>query len=116
MKAIKSEILGTEYPIISEEFIDIGDYKDYYKHLGCDLFTVVTTFYKGHELSVFVDDEGLLKPNFGRTVKNYPEPLFGNIVVCGGVDKEGNTLSIPDEILITDMEQLISGIKYQVRG
>ena len=116
MKAILSEIIGEQYPIISEEFIEVGNYTDYYKFLDCEIFTCVTTHYKGEELSIFVDDEGLLKPNYGRMVVNYPEPLFGNIVICGGVDTKGNTLDIPESIRITDLEEIVSGIKYETIG
>jgi len=116
MKAMLSEIIGSDTPIISESIIEVRDYRDYYKYLNCDLFTVVMTEFKGYSLSLFVDDEGLLKHNYGREVFGYPEPLFGNIVITGGVDCEGNTLPIPDGINLTDMVELISEIKYESRG
>ena len=88
-------------------------YKDYYKLGGFELFDMVRISFAGEELTLVVDDEGMLKSgNFGRDVVGYPQPLFGNIIVTGGVDDEGNTLSIPDTISMLDMIELIGDVKY----
>lgn len=116
MRAMLSKIIGSEFPITSVMEVNINDWRDYGQLLGCDIFTVVTVEYKDETLSIFVDDEGLLKSNnFGRMVEGYPQPLFGNIIVTGGTDDEGNTLPLPDTLSIMDMEGLIGGIKYQTR-
>ncbi|OQX58596.1 MAG: hypothetical protein B5M52_05160 [Helicobacteraceae bacterium 4484_230] len=88
-------------------------FEDYYKFLECDRFDVVMIDCKEHRLSLYVDDEGLLKPeNYGRHVEGYPEPLFGNIVVTGGVDGEGNTLPLPEELELADMQALSHPVNY----
>lgn len=116
MRAYLSEVIGDKFPIISNTEVRITNWKDYGKFLNCELFTVVTVEYKDMVLSIFVDDEGLLKPNFGRVVKGYPEPLFGNMIITGGVDSEGNTMKVPDKLSLMDLEELINGIEYQTKG
>ncbi len=100
----------------------VEDYTDYYKLIDCTSFDVVRVTWKGQNLSLFVDDDGLLKSgNLGRDAV-YDDttmettPLFGTIVVTGGVDEDGETLSIPDEITLMDLMNLISDVKYQVKG
>lgn len=66
-----------------------GDYKEIYKLIGCELFTLVRNLPGGDE--VFVDDEGLLKlagdtPFF--EIPWYPSPLAGSgLILSSG--KEG---------------------------
>ncbi len=96
----------------------VSDYKDYYKLIDCNTFDVVRVTWKGQEISIFVDDEGLLKcGTLGRDVKhdNGTIELFGNLVVTGGTDDEGETLSIPKEITLLNLVEFISDAKYQVR-
>ena len=96
---------------------DIAGYKDYYKHLEAELFDVVMVEYKGHNLSVFIDDEGLYKAdNFGRNVAGYDSPLFGHLVVTGDVDAEGETLALPTELSLIDMMDFSSEVMYKTKG
>lgn len=115
MKALVSAIerIG-EYVVIKNYETNIKSYKDYYKHLKCDVFDVVRVMWGKHDISIYVDDEGLLKSGvYGRKVKGYSQPLFGNFVITGGVDEEGNTLPIPDEI---NLEHYIGDINYITKG
>jgi len=118
MKALVSNIIGEEYPIVKGSVVDINNYKDYYKHLECSTFDVVRVEWLGEEISIFVDDKGMLKSNnFGRmVVKGYPQPLFGNMVICGGVDNTGNTLPVPESIAVIDLVELIGEVQYQIGG
>jgi len=93
--------------------VTIHNWRDYSKLLDCDLFDVVRVEWGGKDISLYVDDEGMLKENYGRRVEGYPEPLFGNIIVTGGVDSEGNTLSIPDDIIVSEH---IGQIEYKIKG
>ena len=94
---------------------DIKSYTDYYEHLKCELFDVVMVSWQGESISIFVDDEGLLKSgNVGGKVEGYPEPLFGNMVICGGVDVEGNTLPLPDKFNVMNIMQHIGEVEYIV--
>jgi len=109
-----SKIIGDS--LVSNTKEKITNYKDYYKFLECDIFDVVTIDWKGYQLSLFVDDEGLLKSgNCGREIEGTCQPLFGNIVVCGGVDEEGNTMSVPIKMQILDLMDIIGDIKYVVK-
>lgn len=96
---------------------EIKSYKDYYEHLECELFDVVMVKWNGEDISIFVDDEGLFKPeNYGRVVEGYPQPLFGNLVITGGVDAEGDTLPLPDKFNVINILKYIGEIKYVTRG
>ena len=96
--------------------VDINNYKDYYKHLECDCFDVVMVKWHGHDISIYVDDEGMLKEgNLGRMVEGYHAPLFGNMVICGGVDEEGETLPLPEEFNILNVEMFISQVMYKIK-
>ena len=96
----------------------VSNFKDYYKLIGndCRAFDIVYVEYKGHRLSVFVDDEGMLKSgNLGRMVGNYPQPIFGNVVITGDVDSRGNTLGVPDELGVIDFFEMFGEVKWQVK-
>jgi len=94
-------IKGMKITDTGSELVEIGEYTDYYKLIGCSCFDVARVMWEGKEISLFVDDEGLFKDDLrGRMVVGYPQPLFGPIVAVGGVDTKGETLSLPDEFLI----------------
>lgn len=95
---------------------DIKTYKDYYPLLNADCFDAVMVEWDGVAVTLFVDDEGLMKSgNIGRTVKGYPQPLFGNIVVCGGVDERGNTLPLDEKIDIFNIDKYIGKTLYVIQ-
>lgn len=71
----------------------ITNYKDYYKHLECRTFDVIQL---GDKISIYVDDDGWwASPLYLTLVLGLGQPLAGNLVFAGGVDKNGNTLSCP---------------------
>ncbi len=113
MKAILSKIIknlnGHVLEVTTEE-VEVNDYTDYYPLIGndCRTFDVVMP---NENISIFVDDEGLMKPkNFGRKVEGYPEPLFGNLVFCGGVDSKGDTLDTT--LSVEDVKQMVGAIQW----
>jgi hypothetical protein len=76
-----------------------GDYKSIYKHLECDLFDVVFTEFG----DVYVDDEGLLKPDQKFFyLEGMSQPLAGRGLVFGLVDDDGNTT--PATVSIEELE------------
>ena len=114
MRVIVIDISG-EWENIYET--EINGYKDYYIHLKADLFDVVRLEWKKSDISIFVDDEGMLKPsNYGREVEGYPQPLFGNLVITGGVDGKGDTLPVPEWVTIKNIRQYVYDIKYVTKG
>ena len=110
IKVIKSVPFGATTP---EE---VNEYTDYYKLLECTMFDVVYIDYKGTPLSLFIDDEGMMKANnLGRLVEGYPQPLFGTIVITGSVDDEGETLSVPDWFTTEDAIKIIGTVQWKVK-
>lgn len=109
-----SEVVETSVINIYET--DIKSYKDYYRHLNCDLFDVVMVEWDGEEISIYVDDEGMLKSgNLGCDVEGYPQPLFGNLVFTGGVDEEGDTLPFPENFTMQHIKRFVSKPLYQTK-
>ena len=95
----------------------VYSYKDYYKLGGFDLFDVVNVEWNGDPISIYVDDEGLFKPNnYGRMVEGYPQPLFGTLIIAGGVDDEGETLSVPKWINPVNVIDHIADVEFITRG
>jgi hypothetical protein len=58
-----------------------GEYTNIYEHIQADCFDVVRVNDKGD--SIFVDDEGLMKPNAFFLHRNYPSPLAGRGLMLG---------------------------------
>lgn len=115
MKAIISKIIG-DGTMVSNYKAEIEDYTDYYKHGEFQLFDVVRVMWNDVEVNIYVDDEGMLRSgNFGRKVEGYPQPLFGNLILTGGVDSIGNTMDLPEEITLMNLEEFIGGIDYVTR-
>lgn len=86
----------------------INELSDYYLHLDCNLFDLVYWTINGVEVSVYCDDEGMLKSgNYGRYLLNERGvrliPIFGNIIVVGMADEEGETLSLDSRIECKDV-------------
>jgi len=99
---------------LSEEVIT--DYKSYYPLIDEGTFDVVMVQWNKQDISIYLDDEGLMKSdNYGRILAGYPEPLFGNLVICGGVDAEGNTLDLPEEFNIDNIKPFIGTAVYKTK-
>ena len=71
---------------------DASELHQIYNHLGVELIDVVN--YKNK--SIYVDDEGLLKPDPQLTMflNDTNQDLYGNLLIMGDVDDEGETLGI----------------------
>lgn len=95
------------------EEIDIKSYKDYYKYLECDCFDVAMN--KDRTISAFVDDSGLLvsdNPVCTYSDLGFDEPLAGNVVFAGGVDSEGETLPLSEDISVMMISNAIDVIGF----
>lgn len=114
MRAIVSKIVRTNKMVtVANQEVDIKDYTDYYKYGDFDMFDVVRVNWNDTEISLYVDDEGMLKEgNLGRVVLGYHQPLFGNIIITGGVDDRGNTLPLPEDFKKHDLENFIGGVDF----
>lgn len=79
-----------------------------YDHLGVDLIDVV--HYK--EKSIYIDDEGLLKddPQLTLLLNDTNQYLYGNVLIMGNVDDEGETLGIT----LKDVDSLISQLRVVI--
>ena len=114
MRAMVCKINEIGFESLQE--VDVKSYKDYYELIGCSCFDIVMIEYQGHKLSVYCDDEGMLKSgNFGRVIGSYPNPIFGSIVITGGADEEGNTLGLPDELTMLDIYKIIGEVQWVVK-
>ena len=89
--------------------VQVNSYNDYYKLLNAKRFGVTRVRWKDIDIAICMDDYGILKSgNLGRNVKGCPLPLFGNMVICGGVDVKGNPFDLPENITIEDVKERIS--------
>ena len=76
-----------------------GGYTTIYKHIGCDLFDVVYAKVGKHRVSIFVDDEGLLKnPQHFFMLPGMDQPIAGNGLVLGEADEQGETMALPEAV------------------
>lgn len=81
-----------------------GEYQDLYPIIGCTTFTTIDINEEGD--TVFVDDEGLLKPVVGWFgILGFPQPIAGNGFVLG-TDGEGEAQA-PTITLEGLMERLV---------
>lgn len=111
MKKINVIVYNAKMQLFTKE--EITKLDDYYKFLECDMFAVVMP---SENISLYVDDEGLLQS--GNLIsqikyKNFETKLAGNIIITGGVDDEGETLSC--ELSLIEVSNMISLTEYVVK-
>ena len=73
-----------------------GDFHEIYKHLKCETFDVAYATIDGHDLDIYVDDEGLYNPTFFFTADGFHSPLAGRGLVFGRVDDNGDETDFPE--------------------
>ena len=96
--------------------VQINSYKDYYKLLNAKRFGIARIRWKDIDIAICMDDYGILKNgNLGRNIKGCPLPLFGNMIICGGVDVKGNPFDLPESITIEDVKERISIPLYTIK-
>lgn len=72
--------------------VDVGDYTDIQKQIGCSCFTVATQFANGDTL--YVDDEGLLyEGNLSFNIRGGHQPFFGKGILMGS-DNQGESIDV----------------------
>jgi hypothetical protein len=103
MKAILIDVNNKEINEVDYS----GDFRDIYKFINCDCFTVVNI---DKNNVVYVDDEGLLKgnKNFFKG-KFYPQELAGNGLILGS-DSMGE--SVDTSITVSEVEDMITFIDF----
>lgn len=76
--------------------------EDYYKLMEVDIIDIVTREIGGKFYDVICDDEGLLKENPIPTMfDDEKQPMiFGNIIIAGLADGEGNMTDLTDEDIV----------------
>jgi hypothetical protein len=79
-----------------------GDWRTISDHLDCDLFDIVYTDFG----DVYVDDEGLLKPqDHFFLIEGVEQPLAGKGLLFGPADGEGNSTAA--QIGIEELEKKV---------
>lgn len=95
MKNYKGFLIDPENRTITQVEYN-GDYKQIYKFIKCETFTVVRLDEKN---TIFVDDEGLLHdPRYFFKLKGYDQPLANRGLILG-VDHEGESVSSTYELV-----------------
>ena len=90
--------------------MDKDDWQELDSVLGCRVFTSVRPFagnQYAEQVSIFVDDEGLLHPDSVGNIWScvicpifeIPQILFGNIVLLGGADEHGDVTDLHGDIV-----------------
>ena len=97
MKKIKVLFLDVEKEAKAFQMLEIeDDYKQYLKILRIDTLDIVRRNIAGKPYQIVIDDNGRLKTAPICSVEDhngYPE-LYGNIIITGLCDNEGNLTSL----------------------
>lgn len=86
-----------------EEFVEAKEIESnldtYYSEIGCDCIEIPERCIGGKLFNIICDDEGLLKdrPIPSALGNGYKEVIFGNLIVCGLADDDGELTGITDE-------------------
>jgi hypothetical protein len=86
--------------------VEVGEYTDIYKHLGCELFDVVNV---DENNDVYVDEEGLLNltpESKFFVIDGFPQPLCGHGLVLG-IDQETGD-SVNTSIKIDELKKMVT--------
>lgn len=98
---MKAYFIDSENRTITET--EIKNWQEISPKIGCELFTIVGM---ENSDSLYVDDEGLLKPqNNFFLYSEYPQPLAGNGIVLGTND-EGE--SVEPKISLDELKSKIT--------
>ncbi len=109
MKQIGQGFLGSHVRVSPIEINDNDKLHSYYKHLDCDMITVVTIEADGHEYDIIADDEGLLHGNPAPTLYVDDDVVIFGSLCFTKVDEEGDSVSLDVE----DIARLTKYIKEQ---
>ena len=86
-----------------EEFVEAKEIESnldtYYSEIGCDCIEIPSRCIGGKLFNIICDESGLLKddPIPSAVGKGYQEAIFGNLIVCGLADDDGELTGITDE-------------------
>ena len=86
-----------------EEFVEAKEIESnldtYYSEIGCDCIEIPERCIGGKLFNIICDEEGLLKdhPIPSAVGNGYQETIFGNLIVCGLADDDGELTGITDE-------------------
>lgn len=69
--------------------VEIGELEDYYREIGCEMIECAVRLENGD--SIFVDEEGLLRPEVTSHFQWDAAYFKGNAIVIGGDDETGET-------------------------
>lgn len=94
--------------------VEVNNYEDINKHIGCDCFTVAMDIDND---TIYVDDEGLLKPiENAFSVEGGHQEFVGNGLIIGLDSSSGESTDV--NITITELKQKIkflSGLELAMK-
>ena len=86
-----------------EEFVEAKEIESnldtYYSEIGCDYIEIPERCIGGKLFNIICDESVLLKddPIPSAVGNGYQEAIFGNLIVCGLADDDGELTGITDE-------------------
>lgn len=82
--------------------VEANGLEDYYRLMEVDIIDIVTREINGKFYDIICDDEGLLKEKPIPTMfDSEKQPMiFGNIIIAGLADDEGNMTDLTDEDIV----------------
>lgn len=82
--------------------VEANGLEDYYRLMEVDIIDIVTREIGGKFYDIICDDEGLLKEKPIPTMfDSEKQPMiFGNIIIAGLADDEGNMTDLTDEDIV----------------
>lgn len=81
----------------SLSWIVCNELEDYYKHLKCRYFNIVSVNLNGTSLDVYVDEEGLLRNKaLSAVLSDVDGQLVGNLIFARH-DEEGETIDCTED-------------------
>ena len=97
-KVLLMKVKDVPHPTQQFKQVEVDELQDYYNHLGCDLFDIVSRKIGDRFYDVYCDDCGLFEddPIISMVNKNGEPMLVGNLIFANH-NAAGETTSLSDE-------------------
>ena len=101
-------MLGLLIKELDAQLVKANTLDDYYRLLEVDTIDIVTRKINGKYYDIVCDDEALLKESpIPRVLDKEQKPMiFGNVIIAGVADSEGNMTDLSNEDIFQIMKNL----------